>query len=178
VRAALCGLLLLALAFASVAQSSGPLAPAGPVLDLVGMGDTARGIGDSSGGVPNGLVDSNCGGTAPITTSCDAVLQVAPGSSLQLYASGGTGFTGTIVATLLDQAGNAATFACTYTLFVGGVSPQPSCQGGGAGTLQAGSLRLMGSVSNSLPAAPAPLPVAPPAGPPSAGYWEVGLVPN
>lgn len=168
-KAALALGLLLAVAATASATWGGLFAPITPVLDAAGqsalvgtVAETLRGVAGEAPEPPQPELATTCGGTAPITTACAAELTAPAGSVWTLRASGGTGFTGTIVATLRDAHGATATWTCTYTLYVGGVSEAPACSGSGA-DLAAGTLSLAGAVTDLA------------SGAPSAGGWEVSV---
>lgn len=162
--------LALAIVLASVgaveASWGGLLAPAAPALEAAGLGGVGGTLAGTVGEAPdppqtNTLDNYDCGGTAPLTLGCSQEFAAPPGKTYRLFTNGGTAFTGTITATLLDATGRAATWTCTYLVFVGGVTA-PTCSGSGA-DLQAGTLRLFGAVTD------------PASGNPSVGYWEVGV---
>ena len=165
-------LLVLFLAATGLVQANGLLAPAQPafdqlqpVLDQTPLAGVLAGAPWPSGGPdPAPAGDRDCGGTAPLTTACRLDLTGAPGQTYQLFTNAGTGFTGTIVATLADDSQHMVTWTCAYTLFVGGVTPGPDCRSGGSGDLQGGGLQLLGAATEAT------------SGAPSAGYWDVGVV--
>lgn len=144
------------------------LAPAQPALEAAGQGGVTGTLAGTLGEAPEppepqGLANYACGGTAPLTTTCFQDLAGAPGANYRLFVNGGTGFTGTIIAALTDLEGNTVVWTCSYTLFIGGVTPAPTCGASGTGSLVAGPLRLAGAVGEAAQGAP------------SAGYWEVGV---
>lgn len=164
-------LLLFVAAATSASASLGPgLEPLDPVLGPVGAEGHLATLWGTVGGAlaqtpqppepPAPPAGTDCGGTAPLTLSCEQNVAAPGGARWTLQANAGTGFSGTIVATLTDQAGTTATWTCTYLAYVGGVSEAPACHGSGA-DLAAGTLRLAGSVTDTA------------SGAPSAGGWEV-----
>lgn len=153
--AALLGLL----AAVGAAQAGGLLAPVGSLLQAAGTQGVVAGL---AGQDINALISYDCGGTAPLTTACGPLeFQAAAGATYRLFTNAGTGSTGTVVAVLSDAYGHWHSFACTYFVYVGGVTPGPSCSENKNGELNAGTLALTGWVTSSN-------------GGLAAGYWEVG----
>lgn len=156
------GALLLFLLVAGAAQGyGGLLAPTAPAWEQTGLRGVFYGLLGGQAEPLDDLANYSCGGTAPVTTSCERELVAAPGQSYALYINAGTGFTGTVVGTLADSEGRTVGATCTFLAFVGGVSPAPNCQEHGSGGLHAGLLRVVGATPSVNQ------------GEVSAGYWEV-----